>query len=72
MPPVAWHSGGDNSIDHVLSELTALGLAGSAIISFVGDHGQHVGEQNLWEKMTNFDDFFLEVWDRFKQHVMLK
>jgi arylsulfatase A-like enzyme len=83
MPPVAWHSGGDNSIERplaanltnaarrglyatmsyvdslvgdVLAELTALGLAGSTIVSFVGDHGQHVGEQNLWEKMTNFEN----------------
>ena len=81
MPPVAWHSGGSNSIAKplaatttkearrglyatmsyvdslvgaVLDELTRLGLADNTVVSLIGDHGQHVGEQNFWVKMTNF------------------
>jgi arylsulfatase A-like enzyme len=42
-------------VGEVLAELDALGLADDTAVSFVGDHGQQVGEHNLWEKMTNFE-----------------
>ena len=45
----------DSLVGEVLAELEALGLAGNTVVSLVGDHGQHVGEHNLWEKMTNFE-----------------
>ena len=45
----------DAQVGKVLAELDALGLTESTIVSFIGDHGQHVGEHNLWEKMTNFE-----------------
>lgn len=45
----------DSLVGDVLDELQALGFADNTIVSFVGDHGQHVGEHNLWEKMTNFE-----------------
>ena len=40
------------SMTHMLD---ALGLTNDTVVSFVGDHGQQVGEHNLWEKMTNFE-----------------
>ena len=45
----------DSLVGAVLDELTQLGLADDTVVSLIGDHGQHVGEQNLWEKMTNFE-----------------
>lgn len=41
----------DSLVGDVLGELDSLGLANDTIVSFVGDHGQHVGEHNLWEKV---------------------
>ena len=47
----------DGHLDRgVLRELSALGLANDTAVAFLGDHGQHAGEQNLWEKMTNFEN----------------
>lgn len=45
----------DSLVGDVLAELDALGLTNDTVVSFVGDHGQQVGEHNLWEKMTNFE-----------------
>ena len=45
----------DHQVGTVLAELTKLGLANDTIVTFIGDHGQHVGEHNLWAKMTNFE-----------------
>ena len=39
----------------VLDELKTLGLADNTIVSFIGDHGWHLGEQGYWGKHTNFD-----------------
>ena len=44
----------DSLVGAVLDELTRLGLADNTVVSLIGDHGQHVGEQNFWVKMTNF------------------
>ncbi|KAK2138995.1 hypothetical protein LSH36_2145g00020 [Paralvinella palmiformis] len=45
----------DYLIGIVLSELESLGLAENTIVSFLGDHGWHLGEQGYWGKHTNFD-----------------
>ena len=45
----------DSLVGQVLDELDTLGLAKNTAVAFVGDHGQNVGEHNLWEKMTNFE-----------------
>jgi iduronate 2-sulfatase len=45
----------DDLFGKVLGELEALSLANSTVVTFIGDHGQHVGEHNLWVKMTNFE-----------------
>ncbi|KAK2141228.1 hypothetical protein LSH36_1137g00085 [Paralvinella palmiformis] len=44
----------DSLLGDVLRELENLGLADSTIISFIGDHGFHLGENGLWGKHTNF------------------
>lgn len=43
----------DGLIGDMLSELTALGLDDSTIVTFTGDHGWSTGEHNVWCKMTN-------------------
>jgi hypothetical protein len=45
----------DHQVGLVLDELDTLGLDNDTIVTFVGDHGQHAGEHNLWAKMTNFE-----------------
>ena len=45
----------DSLVGEVLAELSALGFRDNTVVAFVGDHGQHVGEHNLWQKMTNFE-----------------
>ena len=41
----------DSLVGDVLGELDNLGLTNDTVVSFVGDHGQQVGEHNLWEKV---------------------
>ena len=45
----------DSLVGTLLAELDHLGLAQSTIISFVGDHGWHLGENGEWTKHTNFE-----------------
>lgn len=45
----------DAQIGKVLDELEKLGLAEKTIVVLWGDHGYHLGEQDLWHKHTNFE-----------------
>lgn len=45
----------DDQIGKVLKTLEELNLRENTIIVFWGDHGYHLGEQDLWCKSTNFD-----------------
>jgi len=45
----------DAQIGKILSELERLGLDENTIIVLFGDHGYHLGEQDLWHKHTNFE-----------------
>lgn len=45
----------DAQVGRVLAELKRLGLDRNTVISLYSDHGFHVGEQNLWGKLTNYD-----------------
>ncbi len=45
----------DAQIGRVLAELKRLGLDENTVISLYGDHGFHIGEHNLWGKLTNYD-----------------
>ena len=45
----------DAQVGRVIAELKRLGLDRSTVISLYSDHGFHIGEQNLWGKLTNYD-----------------
>jgi iduronate 2-sulfatase len=45
----------DAQVGRVLAELKELGLVGNTIVSLYGDHGFHIGEHDLWGKLTNYD-----------------
>jgi len=45
----------DTQIGKVIDELKKLGLDRNTIIVLWGDHGYHLGEQDLWHKHTNFE-----------------
>ncbi len=45
----------DAQVGKVMETLEELGLKENTIIVFWGDHGFHLGEQNLWCKSTNFE-----------------
>lgn len=46
----------DSLVGTILDELDALGLRNDTAVVFTSDHGAHLGEYNLWDKMTNFED----------------
>lgn len=46
----------DHQIGKVLDELDTLGLKENTIIILWGDHGWHLGEQQVWGKHTLFDN----------------
>jgi len=45
----------DDLIGRIMWELEHQGLADDTVVAFLGDHGWHLGESNLWGKHTNFE-----------------
>ncbi len=45
----------DSLIGRLIGELDRLGLRENTIIVLWGDHGYHLGEQDMWGKLTHFE-----------------
>lgn len=45
----------DAQLGKVLDALEASGVADRTIVTFISDHGYHVGEHTLWGKTSNFE-----------------